>query len=381
LAVDDPLPSIPSSLSDARAILETLGYRLDPNFQTIFSDLLDHKIPPPGAKASSLLKLVKYTGRGDALSLPEHIDRGLITILVSDADGLEVWDSVDEDWVGIAANSPVLLIGHTLEAASGGAFKATRHRVKTKKPRLSVGLLIRGRGDAILKPQNVPKGKRTSEGMRLVDEEGMEVKELMTNFAESHKSVTGKAAGESSSSAKRGASSSNTESDNADAKRTRVPSGGFTHLRLKDQTGGLHDFRIRGTTSLGEVFKEFAIRTGARVEDFRFLFDGEVLRREATPDSMEMRDDDVIFVIPFIISNGFINLRLKFYTGRDTYFKVNRTTKLGLLFDKYATKMGIERSSIRFRFVGEAIRREDTPDTMKMEDDDKIDCFLEQTGD
>jgi hypothetical protein len=297
LAVDDPLPSISSSLSDARAILETLGYRLDPNFQTIFSDLLDHKIPPPGAKASSLLKLVKYTGSGEALSLPEHIDRGLISILVSDADGLEVWDSVDEGWVGIAANSPVLLIGHTLEAASGGAFKATRHRVKTKKPRLSVALFIRGRGDAIFKPQKVPKGKRTSEGMGLVDGEGMKVKELMANFAESHKSVTGKAAGGSSSSAKRGSSSSNSESDNAGVKRARVPSDRFIHLRVREIEGRDRVYKTRGTIRLGKVFDAwFTEMRGFSLENCKFIFHGKLLRSEDTPDSFEMGDDDIIHV-------------------------------------------------------------------------------------
>jgi len=44
------------------------------------------------------------------------------------------------------------------------------------------------------------------------------------------------------------------------------------------------------------------------------------------------------------------------------------------------TGQGQSMSNIRFRFDGQAINQEDTPNKLEMEDEDTIDVFTQQTG-
>ncbi len=90
---------------------------------------------------------------------PEHIDSGLVTIILSNAPGLQVFDQLDESWVDAeiaGAHTPQLrectatvLVGHTLEVASDGAYKACRHRVR-QTDRTSVVLKLHAQGSARL---------------------------------------------------------------------------------------------------------------------------------------------------------------------------------------------------------------------------------------
>jgi hypothetical protein len=66
---------------------------------------------------------------------PEHTDKGLLTLVVQDgALGLQVFDQSTKSWVNEDASraghvSITVLVGHTLEQASGGKYAAARHRV------------------------------------------------------------------------------------------------------------------------------------------------------------------------------------------------------------------------------------------------------------
>lgn len=50
------------------------------------------------------------------------------------------------------------------------------------------------------------------------------------------------------------------------------------------------------------------------------------------------------------------------------------------VFDTYANRRGIQRSSLRFMLDGEAIAPDTTPKMLELDDQDQIDCLLEQTG-
>lgn len=50
------------------------------------------------------------------------------------------------------------------------------------------------------------------------------------------------------------------------------------------------------------------------------------------------------------------------------------------VFVNYAARKGVDVSAIRFLLDGERIPEESTPITLDLEDQDMIDCMLEQTG-
>lgn len=71
------------------------------------------------------------------MGCPEHVDSSVITVVAHLGDaGLEVYDQHTHAWFDVecAGNGPgtnrvVLLVGHTLQVASGGRYQAALHRV------------------------------------------------------------------------------------------------------------------------------------------------------------------------------------------------------------------------------------------------------------
>jgi len=66
--------------------------------------------------------------------------------------------------------------------------------------------------------------------------------------------------------------------------------------------------------------------------------------------------------------------------GEETYFKVKKTTKMSKVFDAYAQRKGVQRKALRFLLDGERIQDDQTPDDLDLDENDQIDCLLEQTG-
>ena len=67
-------------------------------------------------------------------------------------------------------------------------------------------------------------------------------------------------------------------------------------------------------------------------------------------------------------------------TGEETFFKIKKSTKMQKVFDTYATRKGVQATSLRFLLDGERIEPNQTPKMLELEDQDQIDCMLEQTG-
>ncbi|CAM9584695.1 unnamed protein product [Hapterophycus canaliculatus] len=50
------------------------------------------------------------------------------------------------------------------------------------------------------------------------------------------------------------------------------------------------------------------------------------------------------------------------------------------VFTTYATRKGVSVSALRFLLDGQRVAPEDTPTSLELEDQDQIDCMLEQQG-
>ena len=75
-----------------------------------------------------------------------------------------------------------------------------------------------------------------------------------------------------------------------------------------------------------------------------------------------------------------IQLKVRDQEGNEIHFKVKISTPMGKLKRSFAERFGFEVSSLKFLLDGQRINDEDTPQTLKMEEDDLIEVFREQTG-
>ena len=66
--------------------------------------------------------------------------------------------------------------------------------------------------------------------------------------------------------------------------------------------------------------------------------------------------------------------------GEETMFKIKKSTKMSKVFKAYAQRKGVEEQSLRFLLDGERIDSDNTPKMLELEDEDQIDCVLQQTG-
>jgi len=77
---------------------------------------------------------------------------------------------------------------------------------------------------------------------------------------------------------------------------------------------------------------------------------------------------------------GTITIRVKDQTGEETYFKVKKSTRMEKVFNAYAQRKGVSASALRFLLDGQRINNDQTPKLLDLEDQDQIDCLLEQQG-
>ena len=75
-----------------------------------------------------------------------------------------------------------------------------------------------------------------------------------------------------------------------------------------------------------------------------------------------------------------ITIRVKDQAGDETFFKVKKTTKMSKIFSAYANRKGVNESALRFLLDGERINADETPKILELEDQDQIDCLLQQVG-
>jgi small ubiquitin-related modifier len=73
-----------------------------------------------------------------------------------------------------------------------------------------------------------------------------------------------------------------------------------------------------------------------------------------------------------------ITIRLKEQCGEETYFKLRTTTKMSKVFDAFAKRKRKHLGHIIFLLDGERVNFESTPHELDLDENDKIDCIIEQ---
>ncbi|XP_033623948.1 small ubiquitin-related modifier 1-like [Fukomys damarensis] len=76
----------------------------------------------------------------------------------------------------------------------------------------------------------------------------------------------------------------------------------------------------------------------------------------------------------------YIKLKVIGQDSSETHFKVKMTTHLKKLKESYCQRLGVPMNSLRFLFEGQRIADNHTPKELRMEEEDVIEVYQEQTG-
>ncbi|CAM9689934.1 unnamed protein product [Chrysoparadoxa australica] len=98
----------------------------------------------------------------------------------------------------------------------------------------------------------------------------------------------------------------------------------------------------------------------------------QITMEDRKPDPAASQDGDT--------KNNTITVRVRDQTGEETFFKVKKVTRMEKVFATYASRKGVSKEALRFLLDGDRINPEQTPDELGLEDQDMIDCVLEQVG-
>lgn len=85
-----------------------------------------------------------------------------------------------------------------------------------------------------------------------------------------------------------------------------------------------------------------------------------------------------IFIVIELLTLSFHGILSQ--TGEETFFKIKKSTKMQKVFETYAQRKGVQVNSLRFMLDGERIDPSQTPKMLELDDQDQIDCLLEQVG-
>ncbi len=130
----DEVPGLASAANDYYAAVFALGRQLLRTF-ALALDLADDHFDRFVSKPTAQLRLLHYPAAEPSpsgLGIGPHTDYECFTLLRCTGPGLEVQNQ-DDEWIGVPLEPEayVVNIGDLLEIWTGGAFVATRHRVRS----------------------------------------------------------------------------------------------------------------------------------------------------------------------------------------------------------------------------------------------------------
>ena len=144
------------------------------------------------------------------------------------------------------------------------------------------------------------------------------------------------------------------------------------HQHILDVTNYCHDMMLLcghvvghnpdGALDVGgKKTRDMNIRIGLR-DHFRDRFDRE------------------IWGIPRANGDEPVVIRVRDQSGEETFFTVKARTRMGKIFEAYASRKGVNAHTFTFLLDGDDIEHHETPFTLELEDQDQIDAVLYQCG-
>ena len=117
-------------------------------------------------KTSTMLRLFRYEGQEAKEVAEPHADLGLLSVVVGDVPGLEVWDgagwfAVEKEVRKSGAKGASLLVGRQLERLSNGRYPAGGHRVVAygeEGYRFSIVFVLRAHNPVLIESDDLETG-------------------------------------------------------------------------------------------------------------------------------------------------------------------------------------------------------------------------------
>lgn len=138
----------------------------------------------------------------------------------------------------------------------------------------------------------------------------------------------------------------------------------FPHCNTEDDVGTpVHCIR---NFPLGEIFETYAESKGIDESSFRFCFGDKEIQHNDTPNSLQLEDNCLI------IAKRVILVKVKDETGEETTYRINKFGMMSGVFKDYASRNGVEESSLHYSINGNRIQETDTPDSLHLTDNCQI---------
>lgn len=367
-----------------------------------------------------------------AWGCPEHIDSGVLTVVLSDAPGLEVFDQLAGAWADSGDTAPdwlnealpaTVLVGHTLEIASEGAYKAALHRVRQTE-RTSVVLKLHANGTAWIPAA----GCTVADNLQTFERERPSVNPQPDSLRPSatagslitvdNRSVTTQICPEYT-----GIFSEDMANDSMRLPPVQIRGpllhsaehpvlldpyfylwilqSRFDSLRLtlprelRERILEMLPTNWRATT-VAEVIGKLSEQMGeANTGRVKLVLAGRLFGMADGAQVLTQLAPEV-FTTSIVQGLGFarydepstelqrgpkVNLRFINYDGIETFFRISvRKPLVGLMY-AYCNRIGISINAVFFMFDGSRIRGSATPEELDMEEGDVIDVLLDQCGD
>lgn len=81
--------------------------------------------------------------------------------------------------------------------------------------------------------------------------------------------------------------------ENQETKPEVKPEGQHINLKVSDGTSEIY-FKIKRSTPMKRLMEAFCKRQGKSLDSLRFLYDGQRVNVDNTPDDLDLEDGDVI---------------------------------------------------------------------------------------
>ncbi|KAL3903871.1 MAG: hypothetical protein SGARI_005185, partial [Bacillariaceae sp.] len=144
---------------------------------------------------------------------------------------------------------------------------------------------------------------------------------------------------------------------------------------IRDQTGKVVLYTVEMSNKLGVVFDHYAAGIGITTSNLRCCLRGLRVNPEQTFLDVDMKDGDILDVhtimrITVIDPAGkWVRYKVKMHAVKELY-------KLGDMFDRYAARIGVTTSSLRFKLRGSTVSPEQTFLGLGMKDGDILDVDM-----
>jgi hypothetical protein len=135
----------------------------------------------------------------------------------------------------------------------------------------------------------------------------------------------------------------------------------FPHCNTEDDVGT--PVHCNKNFPLGEIFKTYAESKGIDESSFRFCIGDKEIQHNDTPNSLQLEDNCLI------IAKRVILVKVKDETGEETTYRINMFGMMSGVFKDYASRKGVEESSLHYSINGNRILPTDTPDLLQLDND------------